>query len=342
MASPTGIRQNIVGMFDNNDDITSGDFLALDVVSAAPSNLLTEFQADLELTSTCWEVVVAGSPAGSGDCTQVEFSLDFLNSLGLDLTSFVNLTMSEPLQLEAALDLRFVFGIDSTSGDFFIENPSLVGRVTVDHDNPLDISLNVGPVGVGIDDGTFFLRVGVELPTEGRFTTGDFSQLEVGSLRFDSQSSYEINFPLVLKGALASLGSEIGTLHGSFNRPGNPATGTDNLTAGQFLAMIPETLEFEGDGLTALFDLKNISLDAALEGIKTTLESAFAPDGAAYQDLPFINKSAVELLGNGSVDVVQGIVNGIETVQETLSDINHFEIDLNQEMNSALDLGLVD
>ncbi len=53
-----------------------------------------------------------------------------------------------------------------------------------------------------------------------------------------------------------------------------------------------------------------------------------------------MNQSAVDLLGGGSVDVVQSIVNAIDVVQENLSDINHFEIDLNQELNRALNLQL--
>ena len=49
-------------------------------------------------------------------------------------------------------------------------------------------------------------------------------------------------------------------------------------------------------------------------------------------------KSAVDLLGSGSVDVVQTIVNAIDTVRNELEDINHFEIDVNQALNSALEI----
>ena len=103
--------------------------------------------------------------------------------------------------------------------------------------------------------------------------------------------------------------------------------------------MIPETLNFDGPNFGALSDLKNVSLDAALEGIKTTLQSAIDPDGAAYRELPFLNQSAVDLLGTGSVDVVEAIVNGIDVVQENLTDINRFEIDLNQKLNEHPETG---
>ncbi len=247
-----GIRADIVGVFDGNDHVTTEDFLALDVISASPSNLLTEFQADLELTSTCWDVSVAGTaPTGSG-CTPIEFSLDFLNGLGLDLTSFVDLTMSEPLRLEAALDLRFVFGLDSQTGEFFMEDPSLIARATLDHDEPLDVSLNVGPIGVGVVGGNVFFQAGIQLPTEGRFSAGDLSNLEVGTLRFDPQSSYEIDLPLKMQGALAGLGEDIGRLHGQFNRDANGALNRDDLTLVQFFTLIPETLNFEGGNFGAV------------------------------------------------------------------------------------------
>ena len=320
-----GIRNEILGVFENDDSVTTADLLALDVVDLSPANLLTEFEANLELTSTGMDLTL---------------SLDTLADLGLDLRSFLTLTQSEPLRLEAAVDLRFGFGLDGTTGDFYIEDPTLVARVTADHQNPIDVSLSVGPLGIGIEDGVIFFQAGVMLPTEGRYGVADLDNLEIGSIQFDPQSSYEIDLPFKLQGALAGLVDEVGHLHGSFNRDGNATIDADKMTAVQFFKMIPETLNFDGPNFGALSDLKNVSLDAALEGIKTTLESAIDPDGAAYRELPFINQSAVDLLGTGSVDVVQAIVDGIDVVQENLSDINRFEIDLNQELNELLKLGL--
>jgi len=102
-----GIRSEIVNVFQNDDTVTTEDLLALDVIDLSAANLLTEFEANLELTSTS---------------TDLTLSLDTLADLGLDLRSFLDLTQSEPLQLEAALDLRFGFGLDATTGQFFIED----------------------------------------------------------------------------------------------------------------------------------------------------------------------------------------------------------------------------
>ncbi|MBL4898920.1 MAG: DUF4347 domain-containing protein, partial [Colwellia sp.] len=324
-----GIRDKILTVFESADQVTAEELLALDEVTASSSGRLGEFQANIEITSTQ---------------TGLQLSLESLKELGLDLTGFLDINQSEPLNLEAALDVQFDFGLDS-NGDFFIRNPSLVGRVTVDHVNPLDISLSVGPVGIGIEQGTIFFEAGFLLPVEGSATlladgTLDTTAFDLGSLRIDPESSFEIDLPIALQGVLSGVDGDIGRIYGEFNRENGSSADTSELTAAQFFTMIPANLNFEGDGFSSLLDLTNISLDAALEGIKLALKSAISPDGAAFQPLPFLNQSAVELMGDGSVDVVQSIVDAIDVVQANLSDINRFEIDLNQELNRVLALGL--
>ena len=329
----TQIRNTILSVFENDDEVTSEDLLALAAISPGPSGRLTEFQSDLTLVTTG---------------TDFELDLDILKDLGLDLTSFADLTQSEPLRLDGSISLQFGFGLEM-DGSFFIEDPTLVATATLSHQEPLDVSLLVGPVGVGIVDGTIFLEVGVLIPTEGRYAVEDLSNLEFGSIQFDPQSSYEIDLPFELQGALAGLTEDVGRIHGSFNRDGNTALAVDKLSFAQFMTQVGETLNFDGPNFGALLDLSNVSLDQALEGIKETLISALDPDdpddpndsvGAVYRELPFINQSPVDLLGNGTVDVVEGIISGIEVVQANLTDINRFEIDLNQELNSILQLGL--
>ena len=172
------------------------------------------------------------------------------------------------------------------------------------------------------------------------YGAADFGSFSVGAPVFDAASNYEVDLPFKLLGAMAGLVDEVGSISGSFNREDSPIQSGANLFASQFFALIPQTLNFDGVNFDALKDLTNVSLDAALEGIKETLRSAISEDGAAYVDLPFLNQSAVDLLGNGSTDIVQTIIDAIDVVQANLSDINHFEIDLNQEINRALGLGL--
>jgi hypothetical protein len=247
------IRDEIVGLFADGGPVSSADLLALPAVQAGPSGRLTEFEATIGLAST--------------PTLDLELSLQTIKDLGLDLTrfSFLELKQSPKLHIDVTLDLRFGFGLDA--GEFYIEDPTLVGRVTVHHDKPLNVSLSVGPIGIGIEDGTVFLQAGLILPTEGRFAVEDLASLDIGALQFDPQSSYELDLPFKLLGPLAGLGDDIGRLHGSFNRDAASSGGVEDLSLTQFFTMVPQTLNFEGGNFGALFDLSNVSLDAALEGI---------------------------------------------------------------------------
>ena len=323
----TKIRDQIVTAISKAPYPDAGTITSVPGVTRAPRGGLTDFVADVTISSTSRDQVM---------------SLDLLKDIGLDLTSFANFTMSTPLHLEAGLHLKFGFGLDVGSGGFYVQDPSLVATVTVGSLAPFDASLTVGPLGIGIDQGTVYLKAGVVVPAVGRVGTGHFGDLDVRTPRFDTTSTFTVNLPFVLEGALAGIGDgTVGTLRGSFNTPNSPARNVDKLTAASFFTQIvPNNLNFDGANFGALQDLKNVSLDAALEGLKTALTSAIAPDGAAYRKLPFVDKSAVDLLGDGSTDVVQSIINAISSVQSNLSDINRFEIELNAKLNEVLSLGL--
>ena len=156
----TQIKEQILDVFDKDSDgVTSEDLLALPVIDPSPTKRLSEFQANIGLLT-----------AGNG--LDLQLNLDILSDLGLDLTRFVSLKQSEPLHVEAALDLRFNFGLDSTTGEFFVEDPTLVARITARHENPLNISLSVGPLGIGIEDDSLFPSRHVD-STEGRYAVED-------------------------------------------------------------------------------------------------------------------------------------------------------------------------
>jgi len=115
------------------------------------------------------------------------------------------------------------------------------------------------------------------LPTEGRYGVADLENLDIGSLRFDPQSSYEVNLPFKLQGALAGLADEVGRIYGSFNRDGSSGVDAGELTIGQFFTMISQTLTFDGPNFGALLDLTNVSLDAALEGSRQRCNPPLTP-----------------------------------------------------------------
>ena len=218
---------------------------SLDIVGPAPSGRPGDFSADFELLTHSFDVQV---------------NLDYLkDAFGLDLSSFVDLTQTEPLTIELSLDLRFVFGVDAV-GEFFAENPELVAQVTVSHEDPLGVVLDVGPVGVGIVDGTIFFEAGLVFPAKGRFTEAEVSGLGLAAPYFDPTSSFELDLPFELRGALAGLhDGTVARLYGAFNRPGDTPQAVSQLTATQFFTdILPQSIEFEGDGLDALTNLSQL------------------------------------------------------------------------------------
>ena len=91
---------------------------------------MAEFQADIEITNTSYDLNIADPSS--------PFSLHTLADLGLDLTAFAEFTQPEDIVLEAGLDLRFDFGID-TDETFFVEDPTLVGYIKASHDDFFDL-----------------------------------------------------------------------------------------------------------------------------------------------------------------------------------------------------------
>ncbi|MEC9097316.1 MAG: matrixin family metalloprotease, partial [Planctomycetota bacterium] len=194
------IQNEILPMFASGVSLTSADLLDFESISAAPSGTPGEFQADFVVASTDYDL---------------QLSTDTLTQIGLDISSFASIEQNVPLNVEAAIDIRFVFGVDA-SGYFFVEDPSLVGRVSADHDEPIDLSLLVGPLGIGIEDGTLKFDAGIVWPAKGRYGIGEFDNFEISTPGFDQQSGYELNLPIELKGMFA--GEEVGIVSGEFNR----------------------------------------------------------------------------------------------------------------------------
>ncbi|MFC1535516.1 matrixin family metalloprotease, partial [Thermodesulfobacteriota bacterium] len=313
------IRDEIVSLFTNNDRVSTYDLLALDGISPTLSDELMEFEVNLMLA---------------------EFNSDV--DLSFDASAIMlplNIEQSSPIRLSATLELNFIFGLDG-AGNFYIEDPSLRGRLNIDHDEPIDVALNLGPVGIGVVDGRIYVDIALVFHKAGRFTTDKLSELAIDMPTISPFSTYNINLPLQLMGALSGLNPQgkQARIIATFNTEESPAPFPDGISLGQFFATIPMNIRTENMG--DLLSMKTVSLDTLLEGFKSVLESLIDEDSVAYKKLPIINKSLVELLGSGSTDVVSTLVNVIDTIQESLSNIQRLEITLNQGINSALGLGL--
>ena len=155
---------------------------------------------------------------------------------------------------------------------------------------PLNISLSVGPLGIGIEDGTVFFQAGMLIPPR-VVAVEDLLDLELSIHLIPKQLRRQSAHQTYLAGLM----DEVGRIDGSFNReiPWESVRKSDSL---EFFSMIPETLNFSGNGFGVLLDLTNVSLDQALEeSSKPTV--CHSEDGAAYRELPF--KQACRSVGLG-------------------------------------------
>jgi len=317
------VHDEIASVFANDTSVTTEDLLALDVLSATDSGSLKEFKATLNLAEASKSVDLSFD------------SSSFLGDLGFLLPAGV--TQSEPIELSTGLELEFVFGLDG-GGEFYVEDPLVTGRLSMGHENPFGLALNIGPVGIGIDDGTFALDLALELGAEGHYSVTDLDTLTLDDPVLDSRSYYDFNLPIKLLGALAGFNMEPALISGTFNTPAKPAPIAGDLTLTQFFALMPTAIKAEN--FTQLLEIKSVSLDALLEGFKAMLQQLVKDDGVAYKKLPIIDQRLVDLLGGESGNVIESLIAAIDTVQDNLSDIQRLEIDLNQAIESALDLGL--
>ncbi|MEM7311655.1 MAG: matrixin family metalloprotease, partial [Planctomycetota bacterium] len=315
------LTQPVLDVFAANDTVTSEDILALDNVYLTTSYNSREFTG----------VVNVASFSESIDPT---FSANDLGALGLVIPE---VKQSEPLVLDGSVDLQFVFGLDR-DGQFFVRDPAIFAGISLSHEDPLDIILNLGPLGIGVEGGLIDFETGVSLGTNGIIQFDDAGQTRtvVGRPSLAGGGSWEVSLPLSLQGALAGLSKGSALIHGSFNRDETPVDISYDSNLLGFFASVGDNLH--ADDLEQLFALQSVSLDMVLDGVSSVLDGLVAPNGFGYDTLPIVDQSLIEILGSGGTDVIASIKSAVDTVRTTLADIQSFERDLNFELDSALGL----
>ncbi|MFO0876531.1 MAG: DUF4347 domain-containing protein [Gemmataceae bacterium] len=328
------IRERIVGVFDDLTiaEVTTETLLALKGADGKPllqpttANNSREFTATIPVTSFT---------------TGLSLNFDGFDFLGLNVP--LNATQSEPLRLRGDLQFQFTFGLDE-QGAFYVEEPQLVGALSLGSDNPIDVRLQLGPVGVGIQQGTIQFNTQVALASSGRMTlntlTGDTTGSLIGAPSLASNTSYDVNLPVVLLGALAGLSSDPIVISSSFNSATDPSILPPGASLSGFFQSMSANLATAGQDV--LSQLQGVSLDQVLDGLSALLVDWASPDSAAFQKLPVLDKSMAELLGNGNGDFLKGVKDAVDVLRQTLrngSDLQRFERDLNYELNTRLNLG---
>ena len=66
------------------------------------------------------------------------------------------------------------------------------------------------------------------------------------------------------------------------------------------------------------------------------------PNSLIYQPIPIADKSLIDMLGNGSVDVITQIKDVLTSLRANLDDVQKLEVDANFALDNALDLTGID
>ncbi|MCB1967836.1 MAG: hypothetical protein KDI64_17865, partial [Candidatus Accumulibacter sp.] len=210
-----------------------------------------------------------GHSSGAQDFTASVDLADFRHGFTLNLGDNIfgdfglAVTQSTPVNLDLALDLDFDFGLDA-SGDFYVADPTVFLRLELGSGAPpLDISVALGPLAMGIEDGEVSFELGLGVGTDGRLSidtlNGDVSGSLLGTPKLGSDASFNLYLPVELQGALAGLQGEPVVLSGSYHSHGA------DISLGAFLTSLAGTV------LSANFDdfidFKNVSLDVLLDAL---------------------------------------------------------------------------
>ncbi|WP_413431152.1 beta-propeller fold lactonase family protein [Crateriforma spongiae] len=322
----SGVIDNVASVFGPDGDIdgdtliTTLDLAAQDNVSFAPASNSVAFVGNVDLSSLDFSESIAL------DLSQIELAGLSAADLGLSVDS----NAPPVIQLDGGIDLNFIFGIDP-QGSFYVDAPTLVASFqATSGDAPFDVSVSLGPFGLGIEQGSIDIGAQMSLGTTARLSQADLTGRRVDPLRLlptlNAGAYYDIDLPLVLAGSLS--GFDTGTM-------ALRAEGTLDAGIGSLDSLI-DSIELDIGDLDQLFDLRGVSLDQILDGIIAGLDALVDAEGddasLIAKKIPGLNKSAIDLFGNGTENFIVGLKNAIEGVRDG-SSLGELSDDLNAAVN---------
>ncbi|MEO2023345.1 MAG: hypothetical protein ABGX05_16100, partial [Pirellulaceae bacterium] len=197
---------DILSVFDTSETVTIFDLERHSLVSRTNSANPKEFKASLPLSD------------GAEISLDIDFSYDLLGEfLGLTGRSTGGLTLA------ADLTLDFVFGEDDDG--FYLSDMALVAKARAFHSDPLYVSLQLGPLGIGIEQGRFQFELGAELPFNQVNRVSDLDGSIWNKVSFSPNltptSFYDFDFPIYQQGVLRGLQSKPARIYGSYNSGGD-------------------------------------------------------------------------------------------------------------------------
>src|SRR5262249_26061563 len=141
----------------------------------------------------------------------------------IGLVVLPNKTPSETMTLAGTVTLNFVFGLDS-NGQFVIRDPELRANVKLSHPDSFNLAVRLGALGMGIENGLLNYDATVAWNVNGtvEFAPDGIVNEVIGPF-LSSTSHYQVQLPLVLRGAVDGIVSTTGMVIGTFNLDQNPA-----------------------------------------------------------------------------------------------------------------------
>jgi len=189
-----------------------------------------------------------------------------------------------------------------------LPNPDIVDGVVR---KAFDLSVNLGPLGVGIEDGMVYFDAGIEIGTDGRLTlgaleadTGESGGSLLGRPSFEGDVDFEVFLPIVPQGALAGLteGTALITASTAVLPPDADLLG--------LFTNLPNTVSVSG--VEDLFRFKSISLEMILDALEASIDDLVGLDLEVLGQMDgstlevYEERWGVERIFEGDYDPVEG------------------------------------
>ena len=194
----------------------------------------------------------------------------------------------------------------------------------------LDMSLDMGIVGLSVENAYIDFDAGMSLGYQGRLDSSALKN-DNGSLaglpQLDTRFEYDMQLPVQASGALAGIMEGKGLITAASDRLG------DNLSFSQLVAAIPKSIEIAGLG--DIFQISTVSLDMLLDALQAILDNL--ENGGLDKNIPVLNVSANDILGDGTTDFVSAFNQAITDARSagTLDEVTNT---INNQLGSFLGL----
>ncbi|BAN68243.1 DUF4347 domain-containing protein [endosymbiont of unidentified scaly snail isolate Monju] len=316
---------DIENLFANGNNVDSQAIAGIGGVSIAPGSNGKAFTVSLPVSTATQTLGIDLS----------SLSLDFNAVPGLENLHF-GVNGNASVDLAAALRLDFGFGLDENSGEFYVDAPAVILDLSLANPD-VNLGVSLGPVGLAIQNGV------IDIGTEMRFGTDsrlDMAALQSGVLppsallpELGGNTWFNVDLPLVLDTGLDGLQANAAAIRASL--PEN-----NGLSRIGSIADLFSNVQLSAQGLEGLFDLKGLSVQDVVNGLIQVLDGLIDPSSAVYTTLPGIDRSLMDLLGDGTSDFLTAIRDRLVAVRDGAgTTLVSLENELNRVFNDFLGAG---